>query len=127
MDIVIDTNCLSDWADGDKSLALALKSAEQIYIPVIVLGEYRYGILNSRLKVQRTKWLDELEKALRVLTITTSTAKRYALVRNDLKKAGTPIPENDIWIAAQCLDANAAIASKDTHFDYVPGLNRIGW
>ncbi|HAA90566.1 MAG TPA: hypothetical protein DCE07_08400 [Peptococcaceae bacterium] len=54
-------------------------------------------------------------------------AARYAALRQKLKKAGRPIPENDIWIAASCLELDAMLLSRDAHFDFFPDLQVINW
>ena len=62
-----------------------------------------------------------------VMQIDESVAARYAVVRFDLKQRGNPIPENDIWIAAACLDLEVPLLSRDDHFNLVPGLHVISW
>jgi tRNA(fMet)-specific endonuclease VapC len=61
------------------------------------------------------------------MQIDESVAACYATMRLDLKKRGTPIPENDIWIAAACLELEVPLLSKDKHFNLVAGLNVITW
>ena len=61
------------------------------------------------------------------MQIDESVAARYAKVRFDLKRSGNPIPENDIWIAAACLDLGVPLISRDNHFNLVPGLHVISW
>jgi predicted nucleic acid-binding protein len=55
------------------------------------------------------------------------TALQYAAIRLELKRAGTPIPVNDLWIAALCRQHGCDIVSRDRHFDSVPGLRRVSW
>ena len=74
------------------------QSAEDIHLPVIVLGEYRYGVKSSRLRAARESWLDELESTAIVLAVTSETSRIYADIRHELRLAGRPIPENDLWI-----------------------------
>lgn len=66
-------------------------------------------------------------KACTVLAILESTTQFYATVRQRLKKQGTPIPENDIWIAALALEYNLPVLSNDLHFDRVQQIDRISW
>jgi len=96
-------------------------------LPVIVLGEYRYGLSGSRLQSTLEPKLAELERFVRVLDITRATAKVYALVRTELKRKGKPIPANDAWIAALAREHDLPILSRDTHFDSVDGIKRVGW
>ena len=126
--MILDTNAVSDFADANQGLLNRLQqSAEDIHIPVIVLGEYRYGVKSSRLRVARESWLDELESSALVLAVTSETSRFYAEIRHELRLAGQPIPENDLWIAALARQHGLPILTNDTHFDHVSGLERIGW
>ena len=99
--MILDANAVSDFADANQRLLNCLQqSAADIHVPVIVLGEYRYGVKSSRLRAARESWLDELESSAIVLAITSETSRIYADIRHDLRVAGRPIPENDLWIAA---------------------------
>jgi tRNA(fMet)-specific endonuclease VapC len=100
---------------------------DDIHLPVIVLGEYRYGLKSSRLRVARESWLDELESTAIVLTITSETSRIYADIRHELRLAGQPIPENDLWIAALARQHGLPVLTNDAHFDQVSGLGRVGW
>jgi len=98
--VILDTNALSAFFDGDASLKAVLGKAVRISIPVIVLGEYRFGLLGSRMRKTIEPALDALQATSDVLVIDTGTVRPYAKLRDRLKRAGTPIPSNDIWIAA---------------------------
>jgi predicted nucleic acid-binding protein len=104
-----------------------LRKAAEIAIPVIVLGEYRYGIALSRHRQRYEQWLTEYLSAFQVLDIDERTTVTYAVVRTELRKAGTPIPSNDAWIAALCRQHALPLVSRDIHFDHVAGLERLGW
>jgi predicted nucleic acid-binding protein len=125
--LILDTNGLSALADGDPALEPVLRKAAQVAIPVIVLGEYRYGISQSRDRNRYEQWLSEYLPTFRVLEIDEETTLSYAAVRRELKKAGTPIPSNDAWIAALCRQHSLPVVSRDRHFDAVPGLKRLHW
>jgi predicted nucleic acid-binding protein len=114
-------------ADGDASLSTILKSATEIAVPVITLGEYRYGVRQSRHRMQYERWLAALLAGCRVLTIDDRTAEVYADVRGELKRSGRPIPGNDLWIAALTRQHALPLLSRDRHFDVVPGLKRVSW
>ncbi len=127
MDLVLDTNALSALAEGEPKVVKACTSADEIAIPVIVLGEYRFGISQSRHKREHERWLDELLPACNVLIIDEETTFSYATLRGELRKAGTPIPSNDIWIAALCRQYALPILTRDHHFETVVGLKRVSW
>ncbi|HEY6348666.1 MAG TPA: type II toxin-antitoxin system VapC family toxin [Candidatus Angelobacter sp.] len=125
--MILDTNGLSAVAEGDPDLEPVLRKAAQVAIPVIVLGEYRYGISQSRDRNRYERWLSEYLPKFRILDIDEQTTISYAAVRMELKKAGTPIPSNDVWIAALCRQHSLPVVSRDRHFDAVPGLKRLHW
>jgi tRNA(fMet)-specific endonuclease VapC len=125
--VILDTNGLSAVADGDAALEPILRQASEIAVPVIVLGEYRYGIQQSRDRQRYEQWLTESLPNFRVLDVDDATAISYATVRHELKRAGTPIPSNDAWIAALCRQHAFSLLSRDRHFDLVRGLERIDW
>ncbi len=125
--MILDTNGLSAVADGDPALEPILRQANEIAIPVIVLGEYRYGIQQSRDRQRYEQWLTQALPNFRVLDIDEATAISYATLRYELKKAGTPIPSNDVWIAALCRQHVFSVLSRDRHFDLVRGLDRFAW
>lgn len=125
--MILDTNALSAVADGDASLGPLLQRMSEPSIPVMVLGEYRYGIWQSRERKFYEQWLTESLPNYRILDIDEETAIQYASVRAELKKAGTPIPTNDVWIAALCRQHALSLLSRDKHFDLVNGLQRVAW
>ena len=125
--MILDTNGLSALADGDSRLQPILRKASQVALPVIVLGEYRYGIRQSRDWQRYEEWLTESLPKFRILDLDEETTISYARVRIELKKAGTPIPSNDVWIAALCRQHALSVLSRDRHFDLVSGISRINW
>ena len=125
--MILDTNGLSAMADGQSTLEPILRKAAQIAIPVIVLGEYRYGISHSRDRKHYEQWLIEYLPKFRILDIDERTTIPYTAVWTELKKAGTAIPSNDVWIAALCRQHSLPLLSLDRHFDAVPGLKRLEW
>jgi len=125
--MVLDTNVLSAFADGRPVAVAAVNTAGIVALPVIVLGEYRFGIAQSARRHEYEQFLDRLMPMSRVLDVTIETTLWYASLRLDLKRAGTPIPANDLWIAALCRQHGQPILSRDQHFDAVPGLQRIPW
>jgi tRNA(fMet)-specific endonuclease VapC len=70
---------------------------------------------------------DELESTAIVLAVTSETSRFYADIRHELRLAGQPIPENDLWIAALARQQGLTLLSNDAHFDHVSGLKRISW
>jgi tRNA(fMet)-specific endonuclease VapC len=125
--MILDTNALSAAADDDPAIITLLGRADQIAIPVIALGEYRYGIAQSRHRASYAEWLKGLLHDCLVLDTNEPTTYYYAEITLELKQKGSPIPTNDIWIAALCRQHSLRLLSRDRHFDLVPGIKRIGW
>lgn len=125
--MILDTNALSALADGARALEAAAVGVEAFSLPVIVLGEFRFGVLRSRHRARYDAWLSELIEASRLLLVDPDTAVHYAAVRDSLRQRGTPIPSNDAWIAALALQHGLPVLSRDMHFDAVPGVRRVAW
>jgi len=125
--MILDTNALSAFVDGHPAVGARLSDAADAAIPVIVLGEFRYGIGASRHRHQYEKWLNTHLPDFEILSVTEPTTLMYAHIRSALKKLGRPIPANDVWIAALALQHRLPVLSQDEHFDAVPGLHRETW
>jgi len=125
--LILDTNALSAIAQGEPGATNIFVRARLVAIPVIVLGEYRFGISYSRRRREYERWLVEMISVSRVLEINEQTALWYARLRGELKKAGTPIPSNDAWIGALCRQHALPLLSRDGHFDLIQGLQRVAW
>ena len=125
--MILDTNALSAFVDGDAGVGAILRTQARAAIPVIVLGEFRYGIAESRQRKAYESWLDSQLRHFDVLAITDQTTIAYAALRVALRRSGRPIPANDAWIAALALQHRLPILSRDAHFDVVSGVQRTGW
>jgi len=125
--MILDTNALSAFADGETAVGDVLRMQRRAAIPVVVLGEFRYGIAGSRHKSEYEAWLEATLPAFDVLVIDEGTARAYAALRVELKRTGRPIPANDAWIAALARQHGLPVLTRDEHFDAVPGLERRGW
>ena len=124
---MLDTNALSAWADGDTALLRVLPKDRLWYLPVVALGEFLFGIRRSRERTKLEGWIGEVKATCALVPVDADTAHHYADVREELRAAATPIPENDIWIAALCRQHHLAVASRDGHLDKVGGLKRLAW
>lgn len=125
--MILDTNALSAFVDGDAGVGEILRRQPRAAIPVIVLGEFRYGIAQSRRRAAYEAWLESHLLHFDVLPVTGETAVTYAELRAALKRSGRPIPANDAWIAALALQHRLPVLSRDQHFDAVPDLQRKTW
>jgi len=125
--VILDTNALSAFIDGDDDVGDVLRAQSRAAIPVIVLGEFRYGIARSRHRKAYEAWLTAHLPHFDILHVTEETTIAYATVRLALKGSGHPIPANDAWIAALALQHRIPILSRDQHFDAVPDIERRSW
>jgi len=125
--LILDTNALSAAADREPSALEVVARAGHLAVPVIVIGEYRLGIAQSRHRTTYESWLREWVTSVAVLDIDEGTTRSYAAIGLELKRQGKPIPTNDLWIAALCRQHSLSLLSRDRHFDLVPGLRRIEW
>ncbi|HSS51692.1 MAG TPA: PIN domain-containing protein [Thermoanaerobaculia bacterium] len=98
--MILDTNAVSALFIGDAALGEILAGEQRHHLPVIVIGEYRYGLLGSRHRDHLQGLLEILIRESFVLLVDETTAETYSHVRDELRQRGRPIPENDIWIAA---------------------------
>jgi tRNA(fMet)-specific endonuclease VapC len=110
---------------ADRAESLTSQPIAEFLLPVPVVGELRYGALNSTRVEQNLVEVERLVARCRILDVTVATAQVYARLRLDLKQKGKPIPENDLWIAALCVEHNLPLAFVDSHFDAVDGLQRF--
>ena len=125
--MILDTNALSALLDKDAALLEAIRQSRELALPVIVLGEFRFGIGVSRHRDQYEAWLRRDLSLFRVLPVVEETSRYYATIRSELKASRSPIPANDAWIAALARQHRMAIVSRDTHFDKVKNIERLGW
>jgi tRNA(fMet)-specific endonuclease VapC len=122
--VALDTSVAIDVL-ADRAESLTSQPITEFVLPVAVVGELRYGALNSRRADENVAEVERLVARCRILDITLATAEVYARLRLDLKKKGKPIPENDLWIAALCVEHQVKLAAVDSHFDAVDGLQRF--
>lgn len=122
--ILLDTNAYTRFLAGEEMIIDEIATADVIFFSVVVLGELSAGFkLGSKEKENRKNLETFLGKvAVEVVNVSQETAEIYGQIYTTLKKAGTPIPTNDIWIAAQAIEAGAKLISFDTHFSKIPAV-----
>ena len=125
--MILDTNALSAWAEGTVGVEAPLRSADRLVVPSVVLGEYYFGIRQSRHRRRYEEWLARYLPQTEIATITSATADTYADIRLELKRLGTPIPPNDVWVAALARHHDLAVLTNDSHFDLVDQIKRIAF
>ena len=125
--LVLDTSAYSHFRGGHTQVVEALARAERVLIPLTVLGELEAAFeLGNRARENRRVLEDFLnETFVDLLPMTASVARHYGRVFAGLRRAGTRIPVNDIWIAASVFDCGGTLLTFDRDFDRVAGLDRL--
>jgi len=123
-DVLIDTNIYSYAMRGDKDIISLLQQASEIGICSISIGELISGFKGGKHEQKNRKELEEFLDAPRVkiYPVDEDTADFYAEIHSHLRKKGTPIPTNDLWIASVAFQYGLKMISKDSHFKKIPGL-----
>lgn len=126
MRFALDTNRLTDLFRGDLDLAEQIGTADEVWIPLTVLGELKAGFRGGTHQLRNEALLSRLlsKPTAGILCPDLETAEHYARLFVQLRKAGTPIPDNDLWIAALVLQHNLTLITRDSHFDRIPQLLR---
>jgi tRNA(fMet)-specific endonuclease VapC len=124
--VALDTNRLTDLFKGDKRLSEWLEGCDEVWIPLVVLAEIKAGFYGGGQQrsnqIQLRRFLSKA--TVRILLPGRETAEQYARLFVQLKRAGTPIPDNDLWIAALALEHDLTLATRDPHFQHIPQLLR---
>lgn len=127
MRLAIDRNSYSAYARGDAAVVEQLELADEVLVPFVVLGELRAGFALGSRGPENERLLHQfLQRAgVGVLLADEQTTHHYAAVYRQLRKQGTPIPENDMWIAALVLQHRAVLCARDAHFDRLAQIPRV--
>ena len=123
--LMLDTNAYSGLMRGEEWAANEVRAAEHIYIPAVVMGELLYGFRLGKRNSENRRQLSEF-LALRHADFHPagqSVCERYALVMEQLRRKGRPIPTNDVWVAAHTLAEAAELLTMDKHFQEIDGLS----
>jgi tRNA(fMet)-specific endonuclease VapC len=122
--ILLDTNAYVALRRGDKEVLEVLARAETVFMSAIVLGELHAGFKGGNREPANRKELEEFNSCptVRIVHVTQETAEIFGTIKHRLRTAGTPIPINDVWIAAHATESGAFLTTYDEHFARVPGL-----
>jgi tRNA(fMet)-specific endonuclease VapC len=122
--VLLDTNAYVHLLRGDEKVMAYLAQADIVYMSVFVLGELYAGFKAGSKEKNNKQLLQKflLKPTVTVLEATMETADIFGLLMPSLRKAGTPIPINDVWVAAHALETGAILVTYDDHFALIPGL-----
>lgn len=120
--VLLDTNAYSALMLADSRVQTALNEADEVLVPVTVLGELEAGFRGGACYEKNRAILSSFlgEAVVRVMPTTADTARIYGFIKSGLVKRGTPVPTNDIWIAAVAVETQATLITFDHHFNLMP-------
>lgn len=122
--ILLDTSAYSAFMRGDESTVDSLRQADEIAITPVILGELKAGFMRGSRRKENEAILGRFLESPRVnvIPIDEGTSDRYATILNALRQAGTPIPSNDLWIAASAMQHGFKVLTTDAHFAKIPHI-----
>jgi tRNA(fMet)-specific endonuclease VapC len=125
--VALDANRYDDLLIGDTSVADVIERADAVYIPFVVVGELRAGFAAGHRQAENERLLRRLlaKDGVELLLADEQTTHHYAAVYAQLRRQGTPIPTNDMWIAALVLEHDLVLCTRDRHFETLPQVLRI--
>ena len=126
MRLALDTNRYTDLVRGEASVADRVRQADEVWLPFVVLGELRAGFAAGAQEATNEAMLRRFlfKPGVGILYADDQTTHHYASIRRQLRRQGTPIPTNDMWIAALVLQHSLVLLTRDTHFAALPQLLR---
>lgn len=125
--MILDTNAVSALAAQDPAILILLEEAEDLAVSFVSMAEFQFGLLASTRPESGFALLEKLAAAVPVLFPNPETIAHYAWIADHLKRRGRPIPQNDMWTAALSRQYSLPILSRDRHFDFIDGLQRLEW
>jgi tRNA(fMet)-specific endonuclease VapC len=124
---LLDTNIIIALFANDSAVVDKLSAIRHVFVPVIVVGELYYGVSKSLHKQANSLVLEAFVTKNQIVHPDVATAKQYGQIKESLRAAGRPIPENDIWIAALARQHNFSLCTRDQHFRNIKGLKVVTW
>ncbi|MDA3940506.1 MAG: type II toxin-antitoxin system VapC family toxin [Spirochaetia bacterium] len=120
--VSLDTNAYSALITGDITVLDALGEATEVYLSIFVIGELYYGFSNGYNEEKNRTVLNKFLKkpTVKIIHTTMETAEIYGRLKINLKKKGTPVPINDLWIAAHAIETGSFLLTYDSHFKTIP-------
>ena len=124
--VALDTNRLTDLFQGDSELADRLGECDEVWLPLMVLAEIKAGFYGGSQQHRNELLLQSFlaKPTVGIMLPARETAEHYARLFVQLKRAGMPIPDNDLWIAALALEHDLQLITRDHHFKSIPQLLR---
>ena len=125
--ILLDTSVVVAVLRRAPGMIERLRGQEELLVPLVVLGELRYGANLATPPDRQHEAVRTFMASATLLLPTERTAAEYARIKASLKAAGTPLPENDVWIAGVACEHGLPLATMDAHFRQIPDLHVLDW
>ena len=124
--IVLDTNAYTRLLTGEEDVLDVIGTAETVYMSIFVLGELYAGFAGGTKERENKDTLNRflVKPSVKILNATAETAEVFGMVKQELKKIGSPLPINDVWIAAHTLETGSTLVTYDNHFKKIAGIRR---
>ncbi len=124
---LLDTNAAIARVSGEPAILTLLEGADEVFVPIIALGELYYGAEKSVRVRANIVQIETISLSGAVLMCDVGTAREYGRIHHQLRVKGRPIPQNDMWIAAIARQHSLTLLTRDAHFNDVDGLAVQGW
>jgi tRNA(fMet)-specific endonuclease VapC len=125
--VLLDTSVVIAYFRKGTKLQKQIEQFNDIYLPLVVLGELYYGAYKSTRQAKMLAEVSAFSKGCILIFPTEATAEHYGRIKAALSTIGKPIPQNDIWIAAAAKEYDLPVATQDQHFSLVSGLTVLQW
>ena len=122
---LFNTNIIIDIFLGDPVLKAKIQSIKNPIISSVTVGELYYGAYNSNKPLKHIQQIEDFLSICQVVDVEKGTSIYYGKIKTQLRKNGTPIPENDIWLSATALENDLILVSRDNHFKLVENLELL--
>ncbi len=124
---LLDTNILIALLQGESGILTEIRSADEVFLPIIAIGELLFGAEKSGRPAQNRATIERLAASQTLLPCDLSVAREYGVLKKQLREKGRPIPENDMWIAATAIRHSLVLVTRDEHFHEIQQLPIRAW
>lgn len=124
---LLDTNIIIAIFADEEAVQERRQNADRVFLPLPVIGELYYGARTSNRPAENLAKIDQIIQQIRILPCDLRTGQWYGIIKDELRRKGRLIPDNDIWIAAIAMQRGLILVTRDTHFDEVESLRTERW
>ena len=124
---LLDTNIVIAMFADEEEIQERRQNADKVFLPSPVVGELCYGARKSSRPIENLTRVNRLIQDFRIIPCNLETARWYGIIKDNLRRRGRLIPDNDIWIAAIAMQRGLILVTRDSHFDEVESLQTEHW